>query len=67
MLSKKNKNEEAGMLLRIATILAACLGAAAQANAYSICAPEIDGPAGMSAVALLVSVGFVAYNYHLKK
>lgn len=25
-------------------------------------APEIDGPAGIAAVALLVSIGLVAYN-----
>lgn len=29
-------------------------------------APEIDGPAGVAAIALLVSVGLVAYNRYRK-
>ena len=29
-------------------------------------APEIDGPAGIAAIALLVSVGLVAYNRYRK-
>lgn len=30
-------------------------------------APEIDGPAGVAAVALLVSAGIIAYNRYKKK
>ncbi len=30
-------------------------------------APEIDGPAGVAAIALLVSAGFIAYNRYKKK
>jgi hypothetical protein len=30
-------------------------------------APEIDGPAGVAAIALLVSAGFIAYNRFKKK
>ena len=45
------------------TTLAFWLAAAAEANAGSIgYAPEIDGPAGISALAVLVSVGLLAYN-----
>jgi hypothetical protein len=30
-------------------------------------APEIDGPAGMAAIAVLVSAGLIAYNRYKKK
>ena len=47
------------------TTLAFWLAAAAEANAgkhHGGHAPEIDGPAGISALAVLVSVGLLAYN-----
>ncbi len=30
-------------------------------------APEIDGPAGIAAIAVLVSAGLIAYNRYRKK
>jgi hypothetical protein len=30
-------------------------------------APEIDGPGGVAAIALLISAGFIAYNRYKKK
>jgi hypothetical protein len=32
-----------------------------------VAAPEIDGPAGVAAIALLVSAGIIAYNRYKKK
>jgi hypothetical protein len=32
-----------------------------------VAAPEIDGPGGVAAIALLVSVGMIAYNRYKRK
>jgi hypothetical protein len=57
------------MLIRAASAtLAFCMGVAAAATAYAGTiavdnpVPEIDGPAGVAALALLASVGLIAYN-----
>ena len=36
-------------------------------NGGGVGAPEIDGPAGVAAIALLVSVGLIAYSRFRKK
>lgn len=50
-----------------------CGGVAAYAHKHgghghggSFSAPEIDGPAGLAAMALIVSVGIVAYNRFIR-
>ncbi len=36
-------------------------------NGGGASAPEIDGPAGLAAIAVLVSAGLIAYNRYRKK
>ena len=36
-------------------------------NGGPVGAPEIDGPAGVAAIALLVGAGIIAYNRYRKK
>ena len=57
------------VLIRVASAaLAFCMGVAAAATAYAGTilhdqpVPEIDGSAGVAALALLASVGNIAYN-----
>ena len=48
--------------LALVAFSAYAVEAAAMGNSRVVQAPEIDGPAGMAAVALLVSAGVMAYQ-----
>jgi hypothetical protein len=48
---------------KIAVAASLLIATSAPTLAFMVCeTPEIDGPAGVSAIALLVSAGMIAYN-----
>jgi hypothetical protein len=59
-------------MLRVvgATLFISCCAvsqALAQNGSRGASAPEIDGPAGVAAIAVLVGAGLIAYNRYRKK
>ncbi len=50
----------------VAAVSLTSIAGEAAAWGYRVHAPEIDGPAGVAAVALLVSAGIMAYNRYRK-
>ncbi len=48
---------------KLAVAASLLIATSAPTLAFMVCeTPEIDGPAGISAIALIVSAGMVAYN-----
>lgn len=51
------------LMSKLAVAASLLVATSAPTLAFMVCeTPEIDGPAGVSAIALIVSAGMIAYN-----